>query len=194
MNYFQDFYVDQRIIFGRYTVTQAEIIEFAERYDPQAFHVNQDHPLTMELGGIMASGWHSTAIFMRLAVDAYLGDAAVLTSPGVDALRAFRALRPLRLVSRYEDLKITVATLFKSIPAMTSLISVAMLFFVIFGILYIEVCRLWIYMFRHSVRDIAGCNPSVISLMKFFGLPCSVRVFVRFKFNKCVINRRSSGC
>jgi acyl dehydratase len=93
MNYFQDFYVDQRITFGRYTVTQAEIIEFAKRYDPQAFHVNQDHPLTTELGGIMASGWHSTAIFMRLAVDAYLGDAAVLTSPGVDALQWLAPVR-----------------------------------------------------------------------------------------------------
>ena len=99
MNYFQDFYVDQRIIFGRYTVTQAEIIEFAERYDPQAFHVNQDHPLTMELGGIMASGWHSTAIFMRLAVDAYLGDAAVLTSPGVDALRWLTPVRAGDVIS-----------------------------------------------------------------------------------------------
>jgi len=57
---------------------------------------------------------------------------------GIQGLRAFRALRPLRLVSRYEDLKITVATLFKSIPAMTSLLSVASLFFVIFAILGVE--------------------------------------------------------
>jgi len=53
-------------------------------------------------------------------------------------LRAMRALRPLRLVSRYEDLKITVATLFKSVPAMVSLMWVAMLFFIIFAILGLE--------------------------------------------------------
>jgi acyl dehydratase len=99
MNYFQDFYVDQRIAFSRYTVTQAEITEFAERYDPQAFHVNQDHPLTIELGGIMASGWHTAAIFMRLAVDAYLGDAAVLTSPGVDALQWLAPVRAGDVIS-----------------------------------------------------------------------------------------------
>ena len=53
----------------------------------------------MELGGIMASGWHSTAIFMRLAVDAYLGDAAVLTSPGVDALRWLAPVRAGDVIS-----------------------------------------------------------------------------------------------
>ena len=53
----------------------------------------------MELGGIMASGWHSTAIFMRLAVDAYLGDAAVLTSPGVDALRWLTPVRAGDVIS-----------------------------------------------------------------------------------------------
>ena len=58
--------------------------------------------------------------------------------PGIDGLRAFRALRPLRLVSRYEDLKLTVDTLLLSIPAMGSLFSVAMLFFTIFGILGLE--------------------------------------------------------
>ncbi|GIR69689.1 MAG: hypothetical protein CM15mP74_09400 [Halieaceae bacterium] len=82
LRYFEDFQIGQRIAFGRYTVTQSEIIEFAKRYDPQVFHIDETHAVTAELGGIMASGWHTTAIFMRLAVDAYLGDAAVLTSPG----------------------------------------------------------------------------------------------------------------
>lgn len=99
MNYFEDFQVNQRITFGRYKVTQAEIINFATQYDSQVFHVDEDHPLTMELGGIMASGWHSTAIFMRLAVDAYLGDAAVLTSPGVDALRWLAPVRAGDVIS-----------------------------------------------------------------------------------------------
>ena len=93
MDYFEDFYINQRIPFGRYTVTEAEIVEFARRYDPQAFHIDVNHSLTSELGGIMASGWHTTAIFMRLAVDAYLGNAAVLTSPGVDELRWLAPVR-----------------------------------------------------------------------------------------------------
>ena len=57
MDYFEDFYINQRIPFGRYTVTEAEIVEFAKRYDPQVFHVDGSHSLTAELGGIMASGW-----------------------------------------------------------------------------------------------------------------------------------------
>ena len=93
MNYFEDFSINQRIPFDRYTVTEAEIVEFAKRYDPQVFHVDGSHSLTAELGGIMASGWHTTAIFMRLAVDAYLGNAAVLTSPGVDELRWLAPVR-----------------------------------------------------------------------------------------------------
>ena len=93
MNYFEDFYINQRIPFDRYTVTEAEIVEFAKRYDPQVFHVDGSHSLTAELGGIMASGWHTKAKFMRLAVDAYLGNAAVLTSPGVDELRWLAPVR-----------------------------------------------------------------------------------------------------
>ena len=93
MDYFEDFYINQRIPFGRYTVTEAEIVEFAKRYDPQVFHVDGSHSLPAQLGGIMASGWHTTAIFMRLAVDAYLGNAAVLTSPGVDELRWLAPVR-----------------------------------------------------------------------------------------------------
>lgn len=99
MQYFEDFRVDQRIKFDRYAVMQSEIVEFAKRYDPQVFHVDDSHSLTAELGGIMASGWHTTAIFMRLAVDAYLGNAAVLTSPGVDELRWLAPVRAGDMIS-----------------------------------------------------------------------------------------------
>ena len=99
MNYFEDFHIGHRIPFGCYTVTQTEIIEFAKRYDPQSFHVDESHRLTAELGGIMASGWHTAAIFMRLAVDAYLGNAAVLTSPGVDELRWLAPVRAGDIIS-----------------------------------------------------------------------------------------------
>ena len=53
MNYLEDFQVNQRIPFGRYAVTQAEIIQFANQYDPQAFHVDESHKVTMELGGLL---------------------------------------------------------------------------------------------------------------------------------------------
>jgi acyl dehydratase len=87
-----------RRLFGQSTVYlrslhRDEIVDFATQYDPQVFHVDESHALTEELGGVMASGWHTTAIFMRLAVDAYLGNAAVLTSPGVDELRWLAPVR-----------------------------------------------------------------------------------------------------
>ena len=99
MHYFEDFRVGQRIKFDSYAVMQGEIVEFAKRYDPQVFHVDDSHSLTAELGGIMASGWHTTAIFMRLAVDAYIGNAAVLTSPGVDELRWLAPVRAGDMIS-----------------------------------------------------------------------------------------------
>ena len=80
-------------------MTRDEIVGFATQYDPQAFHTDESHPLSIELGGIMASGWHTTAIFMRLAVDAYLGNAALLTSPGVDELRWLAPVRAGDLIS-----------------------------------------------------------------------------------------------
>ena len=99
MQYFEDFRVGQRIKFDRYAVMHSEIVEFAKQYDPQVFHVDDSHSLTAELGGIMASGWHTTAIFMRLAVDAYIGNAAVLTSPGVDELRWLAPVRAGDMIS-----------------------------------------------------------------------------------------------
>jgi acyl dehydratase len=99
MNYFEDFCVNQRFTLGRYTVTRDEIVGFATQYDPQAFHINEIHPQSIELGGIIASGWHTAAIFMRLAVDAYLGNAAVLTSPGVDELRWLAPVRAGDVIS-----------------------------------------------------------------------------------------------
>jgi acyl dehydratase len=99
MDYFEDFSVNQRFTFGCYTVTRDEIVGFATQYDPQAFHTDENHPLSIDLGGIMASGWHTTAIFMRLAVDAYLSNAAVLTSPGVDELRWLAPVRTGDVIS-----------------------------------------------------------------------------------------------
>ena len=87
MKYLEDFHPGQRIAFGSHIVTKDAIVGFAEAFDPQVFHTDDAHRVTQELGGLMASGWHTAAIFMRLAVEAYLEQSAVLTSPGVDELR-----------------------------------------------------------------------------------------------------------
>ena len=87
MKYLEDFNPGQRMAFSNHAVTKEAVVAFAESFDPQVFHTDETHRVTQELGGLMASGWHTAAIFMRLAVEAYLEQSAVLTSPGVDELR-----------------------------------------------------------------------------------------------------------
>ena len=94
MNYLNDFHPGQCIAFGSHTVTKEAVITFAESFDPQVFHTDDSHRTTQQLGGLMASGWHTAAIFMRLAVEAYLEQSAVLTSPGVDELKWRAPVRP----------------------------------------------------------------------------------------------------
>ena len=77
---------------GSLRVTQDEIIEFAEKYDPQPFHT--DPAVEGPFGGLVASGWHTAALMMRLYVDHYLSTPASLGGPGIDQLRWLRPVRP----------------------------------------------------------------------------------------------------
>ena len=80
--------------YGYLTVTEEEIIEFAERFDPQPIHVDREYAATGPFGGIIASGWHTSALCMRLIADHYLPPRASLASPGIDELRWPAPLRP----------------------------------------------------------------------------------------------------
>ncbi len=71
--------------FGSYEVTRAEIIEFAEAYDPQSFHLSDDHHAPFET--VIASGWHTAAMTMRMLVDHYLLEAETVGSPGLEELQ-----------------------------------------------------------------------------------------------------------
>jgi len=93
MRVLEDFNVGNVLPLDSYLMTQTEIIEFASRYDPQPFHTDIEHSRTRALGGLLASGWHTTSVYMRLAVDAYMSDTAVLTSPGVQDLRWLHPVR-----------------------------------------------------------------------------------------------------
>jgi len=92
--YFEDFVPGSVHEFGPAVVDEAEIIEFARRYDPQPIHTDPDWARTGPFGGLIASGWHTAAITMRLLVDQYLPAAASLASPGIDELRWHRPVRP----------------------------------------------------------------------------------------------------
>jgi len=80
--------------FGTYEVTREEIVSFAEQYDPQPFHVDEQAARESMFGGLVASGWHTCAMTMRLLVDNYLSEAGCLGSPGVECLRFRAPVRP----------------------------------------------------------------------------------------------------
>ncbi|WP_339631293.1 MaoC family dehydratase [uncultured Sneathiella sp.] len=92
--YFEDIAVGDRTASGSKSVTKEEIIEFARKYDPQPFHTDEDAAKDSIYGGLIASGWHTTAILMRLLVDNMTNKRAGLGSPGCDDLRWVRPVRP----------------------------------------------------------------------------------------------------
>lgn len=92
--YFEDFQVGRVWELAGRTLTAADIVEFAARYDPQYFHVDEAAAKHSPFGGLIASGWHTVAICMRLICDAYLLQAASLGSPGVNEVRWTKPVRP----------------------------------------------------------------------------------------------------
>lgn len=92
--YWEDFTVGQVREFGAVTLRREEIVDFASRFDPQPFHVDDDAARATPFAGLIASGWHTCAVAMRMMCDEYLLDAASLGSPGVDELRWLAPVRP----------------------------------------------------------------------------------------------------
>jgi acyl dehydratase len=92
--YFEDYTPGDVYEFGTITVTEPEIIEFARQFDPQYFHVHPEKAAKSRFGGIIASGWHTVGLVMRLYVDHYLSHVASLASPGVDEVRWPNPVRP----------------------------------------------------------------------------------------------------
>ena len=84
--WFEDYHVGMVDEFGEVTVTAEEIVEFATRYDPQPMHTTAQE--------LIASGWHTVGLMMRLFVANYLSKVATLPSPGIDELRWLRPVRP----------------------------------------------------------------------------------------------------
>lgn len=94
MRYFEDFRVGDTFDLGQITVTEEDIIAFARQFDPQPFHVDRERAKNSYFGELVASGWHTTSLFMRLFVDGLLNDSASLASPGVENVRWPKPVRP----------------------------------------------------------------------------------------------------
>lgn len=92
--YFEDFPVGRVLELGSRSLTEQEIIAFAREYDPQPFHVDEAAASASMFGGIIASGWQTCGVAMRLVCDGLLLDTASLGSPGVDVIRWLKPVRP----------------------------------------------------------------------------------------------------
>lgn len=92
--YFEDYIPGAVFAGGSFAVSESEVIEFARRYDPQAMHTDPEAAARGRFGGLIASGWHTGAMMMRLFADHFLSPASSVASPGLDELRWYLPVRP----------------------------------------------------------------------------------------------------
>lgn len=92
--YFEDFYPGQEIDLGERSVSEEEIIAFARDFDPQPFHVDHAAGSASIYGTVIASGWHTCAMMMRMVVDGLMCSASSMGSPGLDGVRWKQPVRP----------------------------------------------------------------------------------------------------
>jgi len=95
MQYFEDIEVGRKARFGHYEVTREEVVAFAERYDPQPFHLSDEAAAQTHFGRLSASGWHTCAMTMAMVVENLKAHGqAGLGSPGIDELRWLKPVYP----------------------------------------------------------------------------------------------------
>jgi len=91
---FSEFYPGQLIEAGPYALSEDEIVKFAEAYDPQWFHTDAQAAAAGPFEGLIASGWQTCGIAMRLVVDGVLKDSESFASPGLKYLKWLQPVRP----------------------------------------------------------------------------------------------------
>ena len=92
--YFEDYVEGAVHRCGSIAVEADEIVAFAKLYDPQSFHTDPEAAKRSQFGGLIASGWHTCGLMMRLYAQHYLTQVASLASPGLDELRWLKPVRP----------------------------------------------------------------------------------------------------
>ena len=108
--YFEDFHVGDRFDSATHAVTEAQITAFARDFDPQPFHLDPGEAVGTLFGGLVASGWHTASVTMRLLVGGGLNVEGGFIGLGVEELRWPKAVRPgdiLRVSSEILDLRIS---------------------------------------------------------------------------------------
>ncbi len=112
--YFEDYPAGATCEYGPVSVSEAEIVAFARQFDPQSIHTDAEAAASGPFGGLIASGWHTAGLMMRLLATRFLSPVASIASPGIDELRWRAPVRPgdaLRI-----RVRIVEATLSRSKP------------------------------------------------------------------------------
>jgi acyl dehydratase len=91
--YFEDFYPGLEVQLGSVLVTEEDIIKFAAQFDPQPFHVDREAASQSIYQGVIASGWHTCSLMMRMVVDSVLNHSSCMGSPGLEGVRWLRPVR-----------------------------------------------------------------------------------------------------
>ena len=109
MRYLEDMKVGQKSSFGSYRVTREEVIDFASKYDPQPFHLDDEAAAKTHFGRLSASGWHTASMTMAMLVENLTKEKqAGLGSPGLDELRWLKPVYPgdtLRVETELTDVR-----------------------------------------------------------------------------------------
>lgn len=92
--YFEDFSPGEIVEYGDTPVTAEAIVEFARQFDPQPFHLDAEAARESMAGELIASGWHTAAMLMRMSCDAFLNRSASQGGPGVEELAWSKPVRP----------------------------------------------------------------------------------------------------
>jgi acyl dehydratase len=92
--YFEDYVPGSVYTFGSIPVIESEVLEFAKKFDPQPMHVDPEAAARGLFSGLIASGWHTAGLMMRLYADHFLSFPASIVSPGIDELRWIQPVRP----------------------------------------------------------------------------------------------------
>lgn len=90
---YEDMTVGSTTEIGKHTFTRDEIVEFAEKFDPQPFHLNEAAAEKSPFGGLVASGWHTCSVMMGMLVRNALADSTSMGSPGIDEIRWLKPVR-----------------------------------------------------------------------------------------------------
>ncbi len=91
---YDDFTLDRSFPLGPRTISEEEILEFAKEFDPQPFHLDANSEQAKQVGGLIASGWHTCSILMRMLCDSYILESASQGSGGLDRVRWTKPVRP----------------------------------------------------------------------------------------------------